>query len=318
MIDLASFRTDVNEEVSTILDSSFTINSTESSYVPHSDDGAITFPNLDEKYQNVKVIETTVLYVDMRRSTELSLKHKRDTVARLYSAFVRSMTRCAKVFGGEVRGIIGDRVMLLFDRPNCYTNAVDSAVLINSVCQYILNVHFRHDEVSFGVGIDYGRMLATKTGIRRHGSAQGSYHSLVWLGRPANIASKLTGHANKPAERVAITYARVAYKSSVGGLFYKNEWPSDVMTQFAYNGNGLMIHSDPSFHSWTTATEDLITSAATPAILMSQRVYEGYKAARPSAIELQNSWYTLVEHKVPYVSEAIYGGDVIFLPIRGW
>ena len=160
--------------------------------------------------------------------------------------------------------------------------------------------------------------FATKTGIRRHGSAQGSYHSLVWLGRPANIASKLTDHANKPAERVATTYARVAYKSPLGGLFYKSEWPSDVMGQFTYNGNGLMIHSDPAFHSWTIVTEDLITSAATPAILMSQRVYDGYKTARPSAVELFNSWYTLVEHIIPYVPEAIYGGDVIYLLIRGW
>jgi adenylate cyclase len=102
------------------------------------------------------------------------------------------MTRCAQVFGGEVRGIIGDRVMILFDSSSCFTNAVDTAVLINSVCQYVINKHFKHDEVSFGVGIDHGRMLATKTGVRRHGSAQQSYRSLVWLGRPANIASKLT------------------------------------------------------------------------------------------------------------------------------
>ncbi len=317
-MDFAAFKADVNEEVSTILDPTFTINATETAFVPHSDDGAITFPNLDEKYQNVKVLETTVLYVDMRRSTELSLKHKRDTVARLYSAFVRAMTRCAKAFGGEVRGIIGDRVMMLFDRPNCFTEAVDTAVLINSVCQYILNLHFRHDEVSFGVGIDYGRMLATKTGIRRHGSAQGSYHSLVWLGRPANIASKLTDHANKSAETVAVTYARVAYANPLGGLSYKNEWPADVMQQFTYNGSGLMVHSDPTFHSWATATEDLTTSAASPPILMSKRVYDGYRTARPAAVELQNAWYTLVDRKVPNVTEEIYGGDVIYVAIRGW
>jgi len=41
----------------------------------------------------------------MRRSTALSLKHHSHTVAKLYSAFVRAVTRCAKVFDGEVRGI---------------------------------------------------------------------------------------------------------------------------------------------------------------------------------------------------------------------
>ena len=88
--------------------------------MPHSADGAITFPNLDEKTQGVKVVDTTVLYVDMRRSTDLSLRHHPHTVARLYSAFVRGMTRCAEMFGGEIRGIIGDRVMMLFEQKGCF------------------------------------------------------------------------------------------------------------------------------------------------------------------------------------------------------
>src|SRR5579859_4113307 len=120
MVNLPDFKADVIDEVSTILSTTFRISVTETASVPHSDDQAITFPNLDEKYQGVKVIETTVLYVDMRRSTELSLKHKPHVVANLYSAFVRAMTRCANAFGGEVRGIIGDRVMMLFDQADCF------------------------------------------------------------------------------------------------------------------------------------------------------------------------------------------------------
>jgi adenylate cyclase len=195
MATLSELRDDVNEEVSTILASDFKIDVTDTFVVPHSTDGLSTFPNLDAKTQGTKLIETAVLYVDMRRSTALSLKHKRNTVAKLYSASVRAMTRCAAMYGGEMRGIIGDRVMMLFDSGNCFTQAVDTAVLINSVCQYIINEHFEHNEVTFGIGIDYGSMLAAKTGIRRHGNAQQSYRSLVWLGRPANVASKLTDQA---------------------------------------------------------------------------------------------------------------------------
>ncbi|MCG6537776.1 MAG: hypothetical protein L7F78_24435, partial [Syntrophales bacterium LBB04] len=125
-LNLKEFCEDVNDEVSTVLSADFTISVTDTKTVPHSTDSAITFPNLDEKYQGTKLIETTVLYVDMRRSTALSLKHRRSTVARLYSAFVRAMTRCAGIFGGEVRGIIGDRVMILFDSPNCFANAIDT------------------------------------------------------------------------------------------------------------------------------------------------------------------------------------------------
>ena len=229
MTDLAALRREVDDEISTILSSDFDITITKTTAVPHFDDGAITFPNLDHKEQGTKVLETTVLYVDMRRSTALTMKHRSHTVAKLYSAFVRAMTRCAGIYGGEIRGIIGDRVLMLFDPAKCFTNAIDTAILINSVCQYVLNKHFKHNEVSFGIGIDFGTMLATKTGIRRHGSAQQSYRALVWLGRPANIASKLTDNANKSEEVMEFEKVNVAYNSFFG-LTYVEEWPSEFVS----------------------------------------------------------------------------------------
>jgi adenylate cyclase len=317
MVDFASFKRDVNDEVSTILADSFSLSLTTTSSVPHSDDTAITFPNLDEKSQGVKLLETTVLYVDMRRSTQLSLRLHSHTVARLYSAFVRAMTRCAQAFGGEVRGIIGDRVMILFDSPSCFTNAVDTAVLINSVCQYVLNKHFKHDEVSFGVGIDYGRMLATKTGVRRHGSAQQSYRSLVWLGRPANIASKLTDQANKPAEVSNLVKVRVAYNNGLFGLTYQDEWPHDFVSGFTHDpARGLMVPRNSAFHSFTVVNEPVVAAAATPPILMSKRVFEGYKSTRPQAQELLGGWYKEVQRSIPDVPDAVYGGDVVYLAFR--
>lgn len=317
MVITPDFKADVTDEVSTILDPSFAITATETAFVPHSNDPAITFPNLDDKQQSVKVVETTVLYVDMRRSTALSLKHKREVVARLYSAFVRAMTRCAKVFGGEVRGIIGDRVMMLFDQRDCYTNAVDTAVLINSVCQCILNKYFTHEDLSFGIGIDYGRMLAAKTGIRRHGSAQQSYRSLVWLGRPANVASKLTDHANKPAETFDAIKVRVAYDySGFGLLTYKDEWPHEFVTQFTHDpARGLMVPQNQAFRSYTVITEPIVKNEATPPILMSKRVLDGYRAARPLAQEIVNDWYKRVGRKIPDVPDEVYGGDVTYVKL---
>jgi class 3 adenylate cyclase len=312
MVDLITFRRDVDEEVSTILAPDFSINLTASSSVPHSDDAAITFPNIDQKYQGTKLIETTVLYVDMRRSTALSLKHQSHTVAKLYSAFVRAMTRCAEANNGEVRGIIGDRVMMLFNNANCYTDAIDTAILINSVCQYVLNKHFTHNEVNFGIGIDYGRMLATKTGIRRHGSAQQSYRSLVWLGRPANVASKLTDNANKPEEASDLVILKVAY-NYFGSLTYVDEWPHIFTQQFTHDpARGSMIHSNPAFHSFRAVTQRFVMRPSTPAILMSKRVYEGFKKARPLAIELEKGWFAQVKVTIADVPGEIYGGNVTY------
>jgi adenylate cyclase len=313
-----TFREDVDDEISTILASDFDIEITKTNSVPHSDDPAITFPNLDEKTQGTKLIATTVLYVDMRRSTALSMKHRAHTVARLYSAFVRAIARCADYFGGEVRGIIGDRVMVIFNSENCFTNAVDTAELINSVCIYVINKHFTQNEVTFGIGIDYGNMLATKTGIRRHGSAQQSYRSLVWLARPANIASKLTDHANKPAETSESTRVHIAFSNGAGGLTFAEEYPFEFVQKFQFNSlTGRMEHSDPRVFYFSTYNKTVELKPETPSILMTRAVYDGFKAARPNAVELENGWFTKIAITIPDYNGDVYGGGVIYTVFRG-
>jgi hypothetical protein len=317
MPTIPEFKTDITAEVSTILSSNFSIDVTETSSVPHSSDPAITFPNLDAKTQGTKLIETAVLYVDMRRSTALSMQHRKHTVAKLYSAFVRAMTRCAAQFNGEVRGIIGDRVMILFNSTNCFTEAVDTAVLINSVCQYIINKHFQHNEVTFGIGIDYGPMLAAKTGIRRHGAAQQSYRSLVWLGRPANVASKLTDQANKPADISDVTKLKVAYNYGLLGLTYVEEWAHDFVKSFTFDPmRGMMVHSNSAFHSFTVITAKHLFTPATPPILMTKAVYDGYKSQRPNADAIKNNWYKQIDIKIPECTDPVFGGDVHFIAIK--
>jgi adenylate cyclase len=95
---------EIVDEVETILASDFEIDVVTTDAVPHSSDAAITFPNLDAKSQGAKLIDTCVLYIDIRRSTELNFTHKPKTVAKLYSAFIRAMTRCARYHKGHVRG----------------------------------------------------------------------------------------------------------------------------------------------------------------------------------------------------------------------
>lgn len=313
------FKADIHDEVSAILDTSFKIEVTATSSVPHNSDGVITFPNVDEKTQGIKVLKTTVLYVDMRRSTQLSLKHDPHTVAKLYSAFIRAMTRCAGMYGGHVRGIIGDRVMILFDERDCFKNAVNTGILINSVCKYVIDAHFDSSDVSFGIGIDYGSMLAAKTGIRRHGSQQSSYRALVWLGRPANVASKLTDNANKPKDTVKLERVKVAYKSGtlLGGLTYKLVAPWDFVKEFGpRNAAGVMPHKDPSFYSFTVVVEDVTLKEATPSILMSKRVFDGFKAANPTDPTVTKGLFKLIPQKFDDVPDEVYGGSVVFSTFR--
>jgi adenylate cyclase len=313
---LRELKQELDDEVSTILSSDFAIEVTETQSVPHSSDGAITFPNLDERSQGTKLIETTVLYVDMRRSTQLNFQHRRHTVAKLYSAFVRAMTRCAVEFRGEIRGIIGDRLMVLFEPEHCFENAIDAAELMNSVCQHVINKYFTHGEVEFGIGIDHGRMLATKTGIRKHGQAQQSYRSLVWLGRPANVASKLTDNAHKPEQSVVLELVNVAYNNG-GQLHYQVEAPHLFVKNFTRNAlSGLMVHHNPAFHSFYPITQNHVLRKASPSILMTSAVYDGFRRARPDAIELRNGWFYQVELDIPEYSGQVYGGDVYYIVFK--
>lgn len=247
---LKDLRAEIDDEVSTLLGSDFAIEVTNTQYVPSASDAAITFPDVTARSQGAKLIETCVLYIDIRRSTELSFKHHARTVARLYTAFVRAMTRVARHYGGHVRGIIGDRVMVIFDRDKCFTNAVNCAIAMNTVATYIINKRFKANEVECGIGIDTGRMLATKTGVRRHGVEQGNYRSLVWLGRPANTASKLTDLANKPALIEEVPIVRVAYEQTAGfgGLLNALALPppSNPSPYSTSNTNALSALFDPA------------------------------------------------------------------------
>jgi hypothetical protein len=181
---------------------------------------------------------------------------------------------------------------------------------MNGVCRHVINKHFVHNEVSFGIGIDHGRMLATKTGIRRRGAAQQGDRSLVWLGRPANIASKLTDNANKPSESSDLVMLKVAYNYG-GQLFWRDEAPHLFIQNFSWDAlRGLMVHNDPTFHSFQSMAREHESRVATPSILMTKSVYDGFRSARPNAVELQNGWFQRIQLSLPEYDGEVYGGGV--------
>jgi len=310
------------DETSIILGPNFAVEVTETATVPHSNDGKITFPNLDTERQSCKLVHVCVLYIDMRRSTELSLKLKPQTVSKLYSAFVRAMTQCARHFSGHVRGIIGDRVMVLFDTDQSFENAVNCAILMNSTAKYIINKYFKSDEATFGIGIDAGRTLVAKTGIRKNGADLQNYRSLVWLGRPANIASKLTDIANKPSETQSLTRLNVVYDRGtiLTGQNYVSDWdwPHTFVQKLKDTGypSYALKHVDPAYrgfyiHEWPSET-----TAATPPILMSRLVWDGFRRAKPEDESVKNGWFQKVDVDVAGLESQVFGGDVIFTIFR--
>lgn len=322
------FKQEISEEVATILASDFKIAVSETTTVPHASDGTITFPNLDAKRQGAKYINTAVLYIDIRRSTQLNIEHRPQTVAKLYSAFVRAMTKIATEHNGHVRGIIGDRIMVIFDRENCFVEAVECAITMNSTSQFILNQHFPHGEIACGIGIDAGRMLATKTGVRRKGAELASYRNLVWLGRPANVASKLTDLANKPAETVELVKLDVAYQVPPSPFAYNAlsiqpqnwEWrkvyPRDFVQHLKMGLSYTLTHNDPAFRHAIVGTETYTRREKTAPILMTKVVWDGFRLAQPQDVSVKNGWFKSVKVDVPGYSGEVFGGDVIWTSFR--
>ncbi|MEX3950648.1 adenylate/guanylate cyclase domain-containing protein [Paraburkholderia sp. EG287A] len=315
-MNLNELRVTIEDEVEAILSSRFAINVTSTQTVPHSDDGAITFPNLDEMRQSCKIVETCVLFIDIRRSTELNLQHRPQTVSRLYSSFVRAMVRCAEQYNGHVRGIIGDRLMVIFDVADCFTNAVRTAQAMNTVSSRIINRHFRQNEVSCGIGIDFGRMLVTKTGFRRHGVERHNYRSLVWLGRPANVASKLTDIANKNATFREEPAVNVGRHYPLTNQFSWNtesvqDFISGLKSEYFLPNVNLFTHSDQYVFAAHPTTRTVQVSQKSPPILMTRVVYDGYRAKHPTENSIVNHWYKRCYVSVPGYDDAVFGGDVI-------
>lgn len=303
-------REEAVEEIEAILGGDFDIEVTSTNTVPHAGDPGITFPNLGAGYQRCKMIKTAVLYIDIRRSTQLNLEHKPETVAKLYSTFVRAVTRCAGYYGGHVRGIIGDRVMVLFNPASAFTDAVNTAILMNSVVKFVLNKHFNRNDVSCGIGIDYGRMLATKTGVRRHGVEQQNYRSLVWLGRPANVASKLTDLANKTTHHSRDVVREGLYYPSINEWGWSNLSLKDFLGRLKETYTRMLRHENEYFSTFFLTEEAWATS--TPPILMTQPVYDGFRKAAPDDQSVKNGWWKSKAVTVPGYTGRVYGGDVHF------
>lgn len=315
-MSLKEFFNQIDDQVSTVLHSDFEIEITDTKFVPNFEDSNITFENLTENRKKCKRLESCVLFVDIRNSVKLSAAKRPKTLSKVYSSFVRSMIACGEYFNGYVRDIIGDRVMVVFDQENCFKNAVDTAILMNSVGKHILNKRITSTHFKCGIGIDYGQMLITKAGSIRQGAEKEFSRSLVWLGKPANIASRLTDLAFKtesytlPGVRQGNHYRYIdewVWLDRTYGQFIDDLEPT-------YRGNFLK-HKDADFTSFYKTTLGPYSKSYNP-ILMTKAVYTGLKKHHPHEEALKNGWWSKNEVYIEEYSGDVFGGDVFFKAVK--
>lgn len=325
----------ISDEVKVIVDPSFNIEVFRTSLVPSTNDNNLTFTNFDSKNKKTKLLESCVLFIDIRKSTQISLQHHPKTLSKLYSSFIRSMIIASEHFGGKVRNIVGDRIMVLFDSPDCVKKAINTATLLNTVSSKIINRHFRKNDIKCGIGIDYGKMLVVKTGTIKRGIENQDYKSLVWLGKPANIASKLTDTANKDFHKrkfkVKLKTFISPLVSGLSDIFPGNINKSNLQSsekyyvaekiveeeEFIKNIGWSKITNQPNYSYSTLESFEVIEDKySTPPILITDTVYQLLKKNHPKEESIKNSWWKKQKTYIKEVDEDIFGANIFYTVIK--
>lgn len=302
------FISEVNEETKLILSNDFKLNIVDANVLPGVDDQGITYENFDNKTKGVKTISTCVLHIDLRQSTKLNLEESPAVLAKLYSCFIRGVIKCAEYYGGKVRNIAGDRVMVLFECSKCFENAVSAAILLHTFSSYILNKHFKNSSIACGIGIDYGKMLATKVGTIKQGTENPTSKSIVWLGYPANIASKLADIANKDFSRPIINIGKkYPWKAEW-------DWSEKEIDEFfdglemKYSYSIVAQFKEPYILSFFKGMKQTSYSA----ILMTKRVFDGFKKESPADDSIVKGFWKPRMISISGYNGLIYCGSVYF------
>lgn len=314
---------EIEEDVKDMKDRNFEYSSTD--IVPSRHDNSLTFESGKDKIG--KILNSCVLYVDIRNSVELNRKHHTQTMGRIYSIFSKSMLKIAKYHSGSVRNIIGDRVMIVFPADNCFTNAVDCAISIYHASEYLINKTFSDVDFKCGIGIDYGELKVVKVGIRRQGTENFDNRNLVWVGYPANLASRLTDIANKEIDntKVKVTYYPYNFGSFLGGLGIlgltssssKKVYLDNTTTKLhdlddfakclSFNDTLGVCYSGGKFVKF----EKIENKIKYPPILMTEEVFKGFKAANPNRSSIKkNYWKEVSNEGIKDLTSKVYGGTI--------
>lgn len=140
--------------------------------------------------------KATVLYADLDGSTSMVENYKWEFSAEIYKTFLRCASQIIRSEGGAITAYDGDRVMAIFTGGTKNTDAVRCALKINyavsEIIQPAIDAQYKTDfKLSHVVGIDTSQLRTSRIGVRGD-------NDLVWIGRAANHAAKLTNESGKP------------------------------------------------------------------------------------------------------------------------
>lgn len=136
-------------------------------------------------------LDATVLYADMSDSTKLVDSYKPRFAAEIYKAYLTCAARIVKSEGGSITAYDGDRIMGVFIGDMKNTVAARTALKINGAVLDIINPALTQQypkmlyRLKHVVGVDISSIFVARIGVRND-------NDLVWVGRAANYAAKLS------------------------------------------------------------------------------------------------------------------------------
>jgi class 3 adenylate cyclase len=137
------------------------------------------------------ILDATVLYADLAGSTAMVQSRKQYFSAEVYKAYLLCAARIVRSEGGAITAYDGDRIMAVFIGGSKNTSAARCGLKINYAVRDIINpaIAAQYPDTEFKmrqvVGIDTSSVWVARTGVR-------GANDLVWVGRAANYAAKLT------------------------------------------------------------------------------------------------------------------------------
>lgn len=147
--------------------------------------------NLKLSNDAVEFDRATILYADLAGSTALVDSKIWWFSAQIYKTFLLCAAKIVRSEGGAITSYDGDRIMGIWVGSSQTRPAVRAALKINYAVQKIINpaLALRYASENYKikqvVGIDTSAIRAARTGVR-------GGNDLVWVGRAANYAAKLT------------------------------------------------------------------------------------------------------------------------------
>ncbi|MBU3188777.1 hypothetical protein K9O30_06330 [Clostridium bowmanii] len=162
-------------------------------------------PPLSDVSDSNKVFKgkLSILFVDMRKSSELTDELKSKKMVKIYRSFIRLIIQAIRYSGGYSRQFAGDGIMGVFQdsidndiNKLSSQKAIKAGRYITTLIDYCLNPllkkHIKGINIGCGIGICTGPIMIAKAGMRGKEADESCENELgiVWVGSTTNNASR--------------------------------------------------------------------------------------------------------------------------------